>query len=151
MTPRPLLPDALALTFNSIVLAAADATIQPGAAAQWIQAIEAHVNYYGKLSKFATVYTPVQPPPFFWRYSCDNCRAWQEPNGCRWVEGWIAAGGWCGIFMPKEGAQPFTWLSQFLQNAPEELLVRWLGEAPQAFANWPDEQQPPKELWMLGG
>ena len=147
MTNRPLLPDALALTFNSIVLAASEAMgIAPGAGEAWVQALDTHISNYGKLSKFATVYTPVQPPPFFWRYSCDNCRAWQEPNGCRWVEGFIAAGGWCGIFMPKQGDPPFSWPTKILQDAP-----RWVSEAPEAFANWADAEQPPKELWIPGG
>ena len=147
MTNRPLLPDALALTFNSIVLAASEAMgIAPGAGEAWVQALDTHISNYGKLSKFATVYIPVQPPPFFWRYSCDNCRAWQEPNGCRWVEGFIAAGGWCGIFMPKQGDPPFSWPTKILQDAP-----RWVSEAPEAFANWADAEQPPKELWIPGG
>lgn len=147
MTNRPLLPDALALTFNSIVLAAAQATgLAPGAGEAWVQALEAHVAGQGKFSKFAVVYLPVQPPPFFWRYSCDNCLFWTEPNGCTLVEGFIAAGGWCGIFMPKEGDPPFSWPTKFLPDVP-----RWLAEAPQAFQNWPDAELPPKELWMLGG
>jgi hypothetical protein len=32
-----------------------------------------------------------------------------------------------------------------------EDLPRWLAEAPEAFQNWPDVEQPPKELWMLRG
>jgi hypothetical protein len=48
--------------------------------------------------------------------------------------------------MPKEGDPPFTWPAKFLQDIP-----RWLAEAPEAFRNWLDEEQPPKELWMLGG
>ena len=142
---RPLLPDALYLTIASILAAAADATIAPGLALQWIQTLESHVGRNGKLSKFSALYVPLQPPAFVWRYSCDNCHAWQEPNGCRWVEGWIAAGGWCSIFMPKEGDPPFTWPAKLLQDAP-----RWVAEFPEAVRNSFDTQQPPRELWPLG-
>ena len=153
MTSRPLLPDALALAFNSIILAAADATgLAAGASEEWVQALETHVSLYGPLSKFAVVYTPVQPPPFFWDYSCGRCRFWKEPapgealGGCTLVSGQIARGGWCAVWSPPVGTAPFTWLPRVLEDAP-----KWLAEAPEAFANWPDEQQPPKELWMLGG
>mgnify|MGYP001565145001 FL=1 len=153
MTNRPLLPDALALTFNSIVLAAAEAMgFAPGAGEEWVQALETHVSFYGPFSKLSVLYLPFQPPPAFWDYSCGRCRFWKEPvpgetlGGCTLVEGKIARGGWCGIWMPPQGVAPFTWLSRVIEDLP-----RWLAEAPEAFANWPDEQQPPKELWILGG
>jgi hypothetical protein len=150
---RPLLPDALALTFNSIVLAAAEATgLAPGAGEEWVQALETHVRFYGPLSKFAVLYVPIQPPPAFWDYSCGRCRFWKEPapgealGACTLVSGLIARGGWCAIWMPPKGTAPFTWLPRILEDAP-----RWLAEAPEAFRNWPDAEQPPKELWMPGG
>ena len=153
MTPRPLLPDALALTFNSIILAAADATgLAPGAGEEWVQGLEAHVARNGLFSKFSVVYLPFQPPPAAWDYNCGRCRFWKEPapgealGGCTLVSGQIARGGWCAVWSPPKGTAPFTWFPRMLEDAP-----KWLAEAPEAFANWPDEQQPPKELWMLGG
>ena len=87
-----------------------------------------------------------------WDYSCGRCRFWKEPapgealGGCTLVEGKIARGGWCAVWSPPKGTAPFTWIPRIIEDAP-----RWLAEVPEAFANWPDEQQPPKELWMLGG
>jgi len=146
---RPLLPDALALTFNSIVLAFAEATgIAPGAGEEWVQALEEYVAREGLFSKFAVVYTPVQPPPFFWDYNCGRCRFWKEPasgetlGGCTLVSGQIARGGWCGVWMPPQGVPPFTWPARILADIPS-----FLTEAPEAFRNWFDEEQPPRELW----
>ena len=153
MTNRPLLPDALALTFNSIVLAAAEAVgIAPGAGEAWVQGLEGHVARNGLFSKFTVLYTPFQPPPLMWDYNCGRCRFWKEPapgealGGCTLVEGKIARGGWCAVWMAPQGTAPFTWFSRVIEDAQ-----KWVAEAPEAFANWPDEQQPPKELWMLGG
>jgi hypothetical protein len=127
---------ALSLLLKSVGLAAADAAgLAPGKAAEWVSTLEARVTQQGKYSKFSVMYLPVQPPPLFWRYSCDNCRFWTEPNGCTLVEGFIAAGGWCGIFMPKDGDRPFSWPTQFLQDVPTRLA-----EAPQAFQNWFDQE-----------
>lgn len=152
MPDRPLLPDALALTVNSIALAAADAVgIAPGKAEEWAQALEGHVRRNGRMSKFSVLYTPVQPPPFFWDYNCARCRYWTEPapgqtlGGCTLVSGKIARGGWCAVWMPPKGVAPFSWPGRFLQDLP-----RWIAEAPEAFRNWFDEEQPPRELWLPG-
>ena len=32
---------------------------------------------------------------------CDNCEPWIPPNGCRTVEGVVAAQGWCKIWVAK--------------------------------------------------
>jgi len=32
---------------------------------------------------------------------CDNCEPWIPPNGCRTVEGEVAAKGWCKIWVAK--------------------------------------------------
>ena len=148
-----LLPDLIALTFNSIVLAAAQATgLAPGKGEEWAQALEGYVARNGLFTKFSVAYLPVQPPPFFWAYNCGHCRFWKEPlpgqalGGCTLVSGLIARGGWCAIWSPPRGEAPFTWQSHLVQDIP-----RWISEAPQAFQNWPDAQQPPPELWFPVG
>ena len=135
------LPDTLYLLVNSIGLPAADAVgLAPGRGEEWAQALEAYVAQAGKFSKLDIVYVPVQPPPFFWDYNCGRCKYWTEPNGCTLVEGWVARGGWCAIYMPPAGVKPFTWPVRVIQDAP-----RWLAEAPQAFQNWFQPAPAPKD------
>ena len=139
---RPSLPNPFKLLVNSVGFAAADAAgLAPGKAAQWNATLEAYVALTGKLTKLQVLYTPFQPPPFFWDYNCARCRFWTEPNGCTLVDGWIARGGWCAIYMPPDGVKPFTWPTRVLQDVPT-----WLGEAPAAFKNWFKPAQTPKEL-----
>jgi len=142
---QPLLEDVFSLLVNSIGLAALDATLKPGVAGQWVQAIEGRVQATGKFSKFAVIYTPVQPPPFFWDYNCQRCRFWQEGNSCKVVGGFVARGGWCAIYMPPDGVRPFTWPGRVVQDLPT-----WTQETPQAIKQWFDTGVP-KELGPLAG
>jgi anaerobic selenocysteine-containing dehydrogenase len=32
---------------------------------------------------------------------CDNCTSWAAPDGCKLVDGKIAAAGWCLLYAPK--------------------------------------------------
>ena len=127
-----ILPDLL---FNSVSKAAADALgIQPGAAQAWTGELEDYVSKNGKFSKFSVAYLPVQPPPLFWDYNCENCRFWQEPNQCTLVNGFIAKGGWCVVFMPPAENKPFTWPDRLLKDLPGQIQ-----EAPEAFKRWFEE------------
>ena len=136
-----ILPDVISLLAKSVATAALDATIKPGVLDPWVNALEQHVVKNGKFSKFSVMYAPVQPPPFFWDYNCQNCTAFQEPNKCKWVEGFIARGGWCAIQIHQPGVKQFSWPARFIKQVPG-----WLKEAPESFKQWFDGPVPPKEL-----
>ena len=34
---------------------------------------------------------------------CDGCNFWVAPNGCKMVDGDIAATGWCALWVKKPG------------------------------------------------
>ena len=49
-----------------------------------------------KLAQKAVQYVEVSKRP----QKCDTCVQWQPPNGCKIVDGEIAAGGWCLSYAP---------------------------------------------------
>lgn len=112
MTP----PNQLFLLVKSIGLAAMDATVKPGSLQPWVDEVEEYVNINGKFSKSQVVYAPFSPPPAFWDYKCKKCRWWQEPNGCKVVEGDISPGGWCAIWMPPSSYKAFTWPQELVRG-----------------------------------
>ena len=118
---RPLiLPDVFYLLLNSIGRAALGATVMPGLGEEWRDALQAHVNRNGKLTKFEALYTPVTPPPVFWEYNCGQCFAFlRETLTCKWVSevsfpnpGQIHPQGWCAVWMPLDGARPLGYLGR---------------------------------------
>lgn len=110
-----VIPNPLSLALNSISIAAMDATVKPGSLQPWIDEIEAYISKNGKFSKFSVSYVPLSPPPAFWDYKCKKCLWWQEPDGCKVVEGKISPRGWCAIWLPPEEYKAFTW--------PKELIT----------------------------
>jgi hypothetical protein len=115
----PVLPDVAWLLYNSVARAAINAKPPPSAIISkdkaqemyqaWIAELDNYVNVNGKFSKFEVMYVPFSPPPFFWDYKCYKCRTWIEPGGCKLVDGDIARGGWCSIWIPPDSYQAFSW------------------------------------------
>ena len=108
-----LLPTML---LKSIGLAAANATISPGALQPWIDEINAQVAEKGKFTKQQVAYLPFSPPPVFWDYKCKKCLFWKDPNGCKVVEGEISPGAWCAIWLPTVGKPAFSWMGELLKG-----------------------------------
>ena len=106
--------NAIEMLIKSISLAAANATYNPGALQPWVDEIETKVSTDGKFSKMSALYLPFSPPPVFWDYKCKKCLWWKDPDKCSVVEGEIAPGGWCALWVPPTTYKAFTW--------PEELL-----------------------------
>jgi len=105
----------LELLIKSISLAALNATVSPGTLQPWIDEINERVAEQGKFSKSAVAYIPVSPPPVFWDYKCRKCLFWEDPRGCKVVEGDISPFGWCAIWLPPGDYKALTW--------PKELLA----------------------------
>lgn len=82
------------------------------------------VNQRGrKFSKFEALYGPVAPPPIAWRYNCETCRFWQDPNKCLIVGvedenlygnllggPYISPHHWCALWLSLETVPPLHWL-----------------------------------------
>ena len=50
-----------------------------------------------------------------------NCRFWGPANSlpdrsCKAVVGDISPAGWCSIWLPPDGAQPFAWPKQLISG-----------------------------------
>lgn len=97
-------------------MAAANATISPGALQPWVNEIEARVSESGKFSKFTVAYLPLSPPPVFWDYKCKKCRFWIEPDRCEVVEGEISPIGWCAIWLPLDNKPAFSWIGELMRG-----------------------------------
>jgi len=108
-----LLPIMLA---KSIGLAGLNATISPGALQPWLDEIEQRVAEEGKFSKSAVAYIPFSPPPVLWDYKCRKCRAWESPDGCKWVAGEISLRGWCAIWLPPDQYKALSWPKELLSG-----------------------------------
>jgi len=104
------------LLITSISKAAANATFSPGTLQPWIDEINRRVAEKGKFPKPAVAYIPFSPPPVFWDYKCKKCKFWKEPDSCQVVEGKIAPGGWCAIWLPPEDYKAFSWPSELLKG-----------------------------------
>lgn len=76
-----------------------------------------------KFSKLEALYSPLAPPAIAWRYECQTCRFWQDPNGCSIVGvddeatygpllGGPAIGPrhWCALWLSPEAVPPLHWL-----------------------------------------
>ena len=125
-------PDAPSILVQSVGRAALDATVGKGTLQPWADALTARVQKDGKFPKLAVLYTPVAPPGLFWEYTCRQCRFWEEPNGCKIVNGYIAKGGWCSAWLPPvDYAKPFTWLPKLPFH-----LMDYAKEAPNALRYW---------------
>ena len=68
----------------------------------------------GKLSQAMVRYSPVPViPPVLWDYRCSECRVFEAPGSCEWVEGDINEDGWCTLWVPPEQFErPFTWTTR---------------------------------------
>ncbi len=108
--------NVLTMLVNSIGKAAADATFQPGALQPWVDEIESKVVADGKFSKPEVLYLPFSPPPVFWDYKCKKCLWWEEPNGCKVVEGEISPQAWCAVWVPPSTYKPFTWFQELIKG-----------------------------------
>jgi len=108
--------NVLSMLVKSIGLAALDATVSPGVLQPWVNEVEAYVAHNGKFSKFAVLYLPLSPPPVFWDYKCKKCLWWQEPNGCKVVEGDISPQGWCAVWVPPKEYKALTWPQELLRG-----------------------------------
>lgn len=76
-----------------------------------------------KFSKLEVLYSPLAPPALAWRYECQTCRFWQDPNKCSIVGvddvdtygplfGGEAVGPrhWCALWLSPEAVPPLHWL-----------------------------------------
>ena len=67
-----------------------------------------------KAAKPLALYIKKAPPPFLWRYECQYCRFFIEPDACSIVESGeegISPKAWCILWFPQQGDAPFSWLS----------------------------------------
>ena len=124
-----ILPDVIYLFLNSVGRAAAGATVKEGLGEEWRGTLQSYVDRNGKFTKFETLYLPISLPPLFWEYNCGQCFAFQrETQTCKWVKeegfpnpGIIHPQGWCTVWMPLEGATPFSYIGKipwFLREKP---------------------------------
>lgn len=104
------------LLAKSIGLAAANATISPGALQPWVDEINKRMAEQGKYSKLAVAYIGLSPPPVFWDYKCKKCRFWIEPDRCEVVEGEISPIGWCAIWLPPDNKPAFSWIGELMRG-----------------------------------
>ena len=104
----------ITMLIKSIGLAAADSTYSPGVLQPWVDEVESKVSTDGKFTKPEVLYLPFSPPPVFWDYKCKKCRWWEEPNGCKTVEGEISPQAWCAIWVPPSTYKPFTWFQELI-------------------------------------
>jgi len=111
-----ILRNPLFLAGKSIGLAALNATARPGSLQPWVDELERYVELNGKFPKSSVAYVPFSPPPVFWDYKCRKCRAWVEPDGCKWVEGKISPIGWCAVWLPPDDYRALSWPSQLLKG-----------------------------------
>lgn len=68
----------------------------------------------GQFLKAQVLFMPVSlimPAAYF--YDCADCTFYrQSSKSCELVAGNIEPYAWCGLWLPKEGDQPFSWLAR---------------------------------------
>ncbi len=68
----------------------------------------------GQFSKAQVAYLPVTlilPAAYF--YDCADCSFYrQSSKTCELVAGNIESYAWCGLWLPRDGDQPFSWLKR---------------------------------------
>jgi len=84
----------------------------------------------GKYNKTDALYSPIAPPPGAWDYRCEQCRFYKEGEGengagkCSIVgheeDPWggenIYPGAWCAYWLPYEGTEWFTWVTNIAEG-----------------------------------
>jgi len=88
--------------------------IDPDRVAQARQAIASRAFSQGQFAKLEVFYMPVTLiPPGAYFYDCADCVFYRQASKtCQVVQGNIEPYAWCGLWLPKEGDQPFAWLTR---------------------------------------
>ena len=86
----------------------------PEITAQVRNQLKSRVLTKGQFLKPQVAYLPVTlilPAAYF--YDCADCALYrQSTKTCEVVAGNIEPYAWCGLWLPKAGDKPFTWLSR---------------------------------------
>ncbi len=69
---------------------------------------------HGQFLKTQVFFMPVTLiPPAAYFYDCFDCTFYrQSTKTCELVAGNIEAYSWCGLWLPKEDDQPFSWITR---------------------------------------
>jgi hypothetical protein len=68
----------------------------------------------GQFTKSQVLYAPVTPVlPAAYFYDCADCVFYRQASKtCELVSGNIEPYAWCGLWLPKDSDQPFSWLTR---------------------------------------